>query len=574
MSKRSWLATGLSMLVLLGLTSVRGQKADTGPRARELNPDVVAVRLVLGVGDTEPDTWGGSVEVDKGEVVGVEGWRFRPGDRVTGPGSWQARSRLRPQAKKAQAKKAQAKKAQQAKKAAGADHKEAPVAQPIGPVAPNIVVVTVKAPGEAVLAVRTDHGKFDVPLADLAAGGPRRYLDGRVEVQRVPPSAGLVDSPDQDDYPAAAADPRGAVWVAYVAHAARGPATLAPSTERPKSFENFVPGGGGDQVRLLRFAGGRAGEPIDVTSPGRDVWRPAVAVDGAGTVLLTWSENRDGNADLFARRYDPGAKSWAEPQRLTSDPGADLDASLAVAPDGTIWLAWQAWRDGRAAVILARADRVGEAVAVSPPSANAWSPALAVDPSGRVHVAYDTYAAGSYDVHLRTRQADGTLAAAVPVADSPRFEARPALAVDARGRVWVAYEERDLSWGKDFGSADAEGAALYRGGAVRVRCLDGARRLDAPDPVADLSTADRLFNGFPRLAADRVGRVWLAYRHRLDPRNNGVGGAWVEAVTALSNRGWSPPQVVPHSDACSTTGRRWSCRARGRCSWPTAATAA
>jgi hypothetical protein len=27
-----------------------------------------------------------------------------------------------------------------------------------------------------------------------------------------------------------------------------------------------------------------------------------------------------------------------------------------------------------------------------------------------------------------------------------------------------------------------------------------------------------------------------------------VGGAWVEAVTALSGRGWSPPQVVPHSD--------------------------
>jgi hypothetical protein len=273
MSNRSWSATGLSMLVLLGLTSVRGQKADTGPRARELKPDVVAVRLVLGVGDTEPDAWGGSVEVDKGEVVGVEGWRFRPGDRVTGPGSWLARSRLRPQAKKAQAKggqqarqgqvaKAPARAKAQAKKAAGADHKEATVAQPIGPVATSIVVVTVKAPGEAVLAVRTDHGNFDVPLAELAAGGPRRYLDGRVEVQRVPPSAGLVDSPDQEDHPATAADPRGAAWVAYVAHAARGPATLAPLTERPRTFESYAPEGGvALDVRELRPRGGRRPGP-------------------------------------------------------------------------------------------------------------------------------------------------------------------------------------------------------------------------------------------------------------------------------------------------------------------------
>src|SRR5262245_36095832 len=75
--QRSGLATGLPMLVLLGLTSVQGQKAETGSRARELDFDAVAVRLLLGVGDTEPDTWGGSVEVDKGEVVGLEGWRFR-----------------------------------------------------------------------------------------------------------------------------------------------------------------------------------------------------------------------------------------------------------------------------------------------------------------------------------------------------------------------------------------------------------------------------------------------------------------------------------------------------------------
>ena len=34
-------------------------------------------------------------------------------------------------------------------------------------------------------------------------------------------------------------------------------------------------------------------------------------------------------------------------------------------------------------------------------------------------------------------------------------------------------------------------------------------------------------NSFPRIAADRSGRIWLAYRHRQEARSSAVGGAWV-----------------------------------------------
>ncbi len=33
---------------------------------------------------------------------------------------------------------------------------------------------------------------------------------------------------------------------------------------------------------------------------------------------------------------------------------------------------------------------------------------------------------------------------------SNRFEARPSLALTPRDRVWVAYEEGDENWGKDY----------------------------------------------------------------------------------------------------------------------------
>ena len=106
----------------------------------------------------------------------------------------------------------------------------------------------------------------------------------------------------------------------------RGPAALLPLDERPKSFADFAPSGGGDQVKLVRFAQGRRGQPLDVTGAGLDVWRPAVAVDGDGSVVVVWSEHHDGNWDLYSRSYQPAPQTWSDRKRLTTNPGTDTDA--------------------------------------------------------------------------------------------------------------------------------------------------------------------------------------------------------------------------------------------------------
>ena len=84
----------------------------------------------------------------------------------------------------------------------------------------------------------------------------------------------MRDGPEQEDFPTAAADPRGGAWVAFVLHRPCGPEALEAFRTRPKDFARFAPHGGGDQIRLLRFDDGRPGEPIDVTGPDLDLWRP------------------------------------------------------------------------------------------------------------------------------------------------------------------------------------------------------------------------------------------------------------------------------------------------------------
>jgi hypothetical protein len=537
------LALAVTLVGLVGASAVVVPKGDAGPQAGSgpvLDPSVTAVRITLGIGDATPGRWNGSVKVDKGEILGVEGWRFRKGDMATGRDSWEARTHT---IRKATAKKANA----AAQKATGPSS--------FGPtLTPNGVIVSLRSPDDATLAVETDRGNFSVKLADLARGDVRPYLDGRASAQRVATAAPLVAGPDQDDFPAAVGDGKGGAWIAYVVHSPRGPDYTAALDAPPKSFAEFAPTGGGDQVKLLHIVDGAASAPVDVTAPSRDVWRPAVAVDGRGRAVVVWSENRDGNFDLYARRYDGAAGSWSDEARLTTDPGADTDPSLAVDRAGAVWVAWQSWAGGQADIRLRQAEAGAAAQVVSEPEANEWSPSLAADPRGGFVVAYDTYRAGNYDVVARRCAADGAPGPAVFVASTPRYEARPSVAVDPRGRAWVAYEERTENWGKDAENlVDGKGSTLYRQAAVRVKCIDGAAVLDAPDPVAAAPQPLKAMNSFPRLAVDPRGRVWLAFRHRQEAvwgnqSTQVVGGIWVEYVGVLAGAKWGPPSPLPRSD--------------------------
>ncbi|MFO0908569.1 MAG: hypothetical protein U0794_09430 [Isosphaeraceae bacterium] len=337
---------------------------------------------------------------------------------------------------------------------------------------------------------------------------------------------------------------------------------LGPRSRRPSRFtlgarSVHSPGGWRPDPLTLVEKGAR-GASHDITPPGRDVWRPAIARDGRGRIIVAWSEFRDGDFELYSRTFDPVSKTLGDEARLTSEAGSDADLALATAADGSVHLAWQRWRDGSAEIALGRLEggRLVGARAVSRTAANDWSPALAADTKGNLWLAFDTYETGNYDVRLIQVRPDGSQAEPVTVGGTTRYEAHPSLGTDSRGRVWIAYEERTDNWGKDAENlVTGEGSTLYRSSTVRVRCLDGERLLDAGQPVVPKRDGAGLeaMNSFPRLTVDAADRVWLAFRHRQEAiwGNNlvmVVGGVWVEYLTTLAAGGWSPLQPLPASD--------------------------
>jgi hypothetical protein len=563
MSKGRLIAVVASMLaVVAGLSTSNARQAPGAPAPRPLDPGVTAVRLVLGIGDQTPKDWSGRVDVDKGEVVAVEGVRFREGDEVVGRDAWKTRScEVRKVAtKKAAMRKAAMRKA--AMRKAAMQQGGAP--RPTGPstfgaaVFPNGVIVSIKNAAGATLSVETEQGKFQVPLERLADGSTVEVLDGRAASQRVFPHTPLVEGPLQQDFPAAVADGQDGAWIVYVEHLPFGPDVLPALDERPKDYSAYRPGGGGDRMRIVHFRQGHTETSMEITDGARDVWRPAIARDGDGNIVVAWTEKHGEDWEIFARRFNPKTNALIAEGWLTERPGADAEVALATASDGVVWMAWQAWIGGQSDILLAPIDASGKLGAkpidLSDSPGSEWAPSIAADGSGRIHIAYDSYASGNYDVMLRSRGADGRLAPPIKVAGSTAYEARPTIAADARGRVWIAYEERSANWGKDaVNLIQGPGSSLYREAKVAVVCVDGTRVLSAADPVEHAPAILRPMNSYPRIAVDRDGRPWLTFRHRQEAiwGNNAVmvvGAVWIEYATSLSASGWSPPRPLTRSD--------------------------
>jgi hypothetical protein len=518
---------------------------------------------VLGLSDTSPTKWDGSVVARGARITSIEGWRFDEDDALAAGNSWRISThRIR---------------------LFGANQMGATN------VGNGVVIWLADERDNADLAVKTSQGEFTVRLADIPFGTMKHYLGNRAMADRLPPVTRITNTPDEQDYPAAAADKNGNIWLAYLEfkHNPRHDELRANLKEAPKDFSAYKDPPGGDQIVLRKYAGGAWGEPIAVTKPGGDYYRPAVAADDSGRIWVFWPGNERGIYEMWEAVVENGKAG--PPMRLTNEGGSNIDPVAATDSVGRVWVAWQGWRKGRASIFAAtqHAGNMTKPAVVGTSAGNEWNPAIAADRSGAVTVAWDSYRNGNYDVFMKTARGPGQWGKEVAVAASAKYEAYPSIAYDPSGRLWMAYEEGGERWGKDFGAYETTGLAVYQGRAVRVVAFDKngqmsvpaadpstvlpgvaspkvdstARQGDSwnwerPDPAnaknRDLNRPETNVvaprNTSPRIAVDDSGRVWLASRSNHPVWWNPLGTVYTEFLTSYDGSKWTGPIFLAHSD--------------------------
>jgi len=352
----------------------------------------------------------------------------------------------------------------------------------------------------------------------------------------------LSDDMRSDDFPDIASNPLdpGEVWVVWQSYSGRRDQIhLMPYITRWNLWSTFNP----------------------VPGVTGDVYRPRLAFDGSGKVWVIWSQQElfDADFDLYARAFD--GDRWGPMHRLTSAPGGDFNHAVGRGPDGTIHVAWQAFRNGQSDIFYARLEdgAVSAEIRISPSDANDWTPALAVDDGGRVHIAWDSYDRGSYDVLLRTLSPSGELSEVRQIAATEYLEARPSVAVDREGRIWVAFEVGEMNWGKDQGTTvlpdPSPGARLNEYRQVQVRVIEGDRVFSPKPEVASLFPTPPVIRfvpdpkpmiSNPLLAVDGAGRMHLIVRQFRT--RGGYDQSWTLAITTMTPDGWTAPVEVPYSN--------------------------
>ena len=491
-----------------------------------------ALLVTLGVGDKTATKWDGSLEVTNGDLIDLIGYEMRIGDVIHPPRRWEMSTRPA--------------------FAFSRRNHDKDILEDLPAdtyLSPRFYVYLDGSPG-ASISFRTAQGSFDVDLADIPEVAALEFLDGRATVARVPVAmlAGRGDTGPVDerltdnDFPSITVTSDDSVWVAYSGFSGASDRVYA---------DRILPG----QTAFSRA------RPHAVSPAGGDVYGTAVAEDAEGKIWVIWSEQVSGNWDLYARSFD--GESWSRIDRLTQAAQPDIHHKAAQDGNGGIHLVWQGSRGNRFGIFhksYSVSTGWGEAVRISRAAAgNCWEPSVTVDSDGVVYAGWDQYDESSgYDVYLARRTGE-TWDPPRAVASTGRFEAYVTLAADRQNRVWMAWHESGVNWGKDWGypfDIRANGTGLYNSRNIRMAVYDGGQ-LRAPATSLESSLPSpgpgNNFYEYPQLAVDGSNRVWAFFRHRRPMQHNvywrtpSHHALWEIYASYYEGAEWSPMLLLPYS---------------------------
>ena len=475
-------------------------------QSRPPEADLTSFRVVFGYQRTAVKSYGGSITVTGGMLRTIEPWRFQPDDAITGPNSWKL----------------------QTKRTVFENQPDQPQALSGGPATQNLVpaglIVTVDSTTVSA-QLNTQQGNFSIPIGDLAYGRELWFLDHDVVVERVPtPQRVSPQNAEQHDYPSITVTRSGEVWSAWQAYQDRG-----------------------DHVYARR----QGDDPVRLTTQKGDVFRTSVAEDAAGQIHVAWSERQGQAWNLYERVFD--GRTWSPQTQITRGTIPNVFHKLIPGKRG-LALIWVGHENGESFLYLATHARSGgwsQPQRIGGP--NVWSPDAAVDGDDNLHVAWDSYQNGNYDIFYRRIASDGAPGPIEQITKSPAFHAHPSLAIDGQGRPWLAWDQSGANWGKDWTREDQyRSTVLYKDRSIHAVVKDGGQWKQAPDFAAAVPDRLKRYWQLPHLASDGAGRIWAMFQMQTSVAVQRAdywasGAVWDFYLTTIDNGVWRPAAFVPHS---------------------------
>ena len=266
---------------------------------------------------------------------------------------------------------------------------------------------------------------------------------------------------------------------------------------------------------------GACGEEADVSDAGGGCMMPAAGRSGDGGVLLAWQDYRNGNADVYARRFDAQGRPLGASFPVSDDSGTAMQGAPRIAADNRdrFLLFWPDNREDGAWKFYYR--RIGAADERDVLIDSAQRKAMTTQISGvclgsdSAMFAWKDYREGHSNIYIRRADLrSGMLSSARRINDDTgdRWQRLAVIDADARGGTvvcWEDYRNTEINQRGDIylQAFAPDGSPL--GGNMRVNDRD-----------------DRIARKMPQLVMDGDGEYLVVWHQGEDGRFH-LAGQWL-----------------------------------------------
>jgi hypothetical protein len=246
---------------------------------------------------------------------------------------------------------------------------------------------------------------------------------------------------------------------------------------------NVLPTLWGDDTRLTSAAGAS-----ELSKPNAR----CLAADGLGNLHAVWFDTRDGNSEIYYKKYD--GTSWGPDERLTTTGNASEYPALAVDDSNRVHVVWQELVLEQYQIFYKIFDGTSWGPNEMLTSSGAYStlPSIAAGQGGAVHVVWQDERDSNWEVYYK--RFDGSVwLDDERLTNTESVSGTPAVAVGTDGVVHVIWYE-DLNY-------------VGLSSEVRHRPYDGAW-----GPVETLATGKEIWT--PSIAAGPNGSIHVAWHDK------------------------------------------------------------
>ena len=188
---------------------------------------------------------------------------------------------------------------------------------------------------------------------------------------------------------------------------------------------------------------------------------PAIAMDGSGKFVITWSDYRNINSDIYAQRYDSLGAPLDTNFKVNDDVGTKDQSTPAIAMDssGDLVIVWHDKRNGNWDIYAQRYDSSGNVVGSNFKASDDVGAfeqsfaAVAMDEAGNFVITWIDKRSGNFDIYGQRYDSLGNTVGSNFQVANPQYtsfaQQYPAVAANS-SKIFYAWEDNRRSRGWDI----------------------------------------------------------------------------------------------------------------------------